>query len=201
MTDVTQAIAPKSDQMNADDLLQPRTIRITSVDVQATPEQPITIRFEGDNGRPWKPCKTAARCLATIWGTNSAQWIGLRCTIYNDPTVTWAGAAVGGIRVSHMEGLDKPRTLQLTKTRGKKGAVTIQPLLMAYAPPPPDPTKPAQDAARAAAAKGKAAFTEWWKANKDCHALVTDIMDDLKALTAKADAPPAQEADDDEPPL
>lgn len=201
MTDVTQAIAPKSDQINADDLIQPRTIKITAVDVQSTPEQPITIRFEGDNGRPWKPCKTAARCLASIWGTNSAQWIGLHCTIYNDPTVTWAGAAVGGVRVSHMEGIDKPRTLQLTKTRGKKGAVTIQPLQIADAPPPPDP-KPAQDAARAAAANGKAAFTEWWKANKDCHALVTDIMDDLKALTAKADtAPPAPEADDDEPPL
>lgn len=199
MTDVTQAIAPKSDQINADDLIQPRTIKITSVDVQPTPEQPITIHFEGDNGRPWKPCKTAARCLATIWGTNSAQWIGLHCTIYNDPTVTWAGAAVGGVRVSHMEGLDKPRTLQLTKTRGKKGAVTIQPLQVADAPPPADP-KPAQDAARAAAANGKAAFTEWWKANKDCHALVTDIMDDLKALTAKADAPVDHGADD-EPPL
>lgn len=199
MTDVTQAIAPKSDQINADDLIQPRTIKITSVDVQPTPEQPITIHFEGDNGRPWKPCKTAARCLATIWGTNSAQWIGLHCTIFNDPTVTWAGAAVGGVRVSHMEGLDKPRTLQLTKTRGKKGAVTIQPLQVADAPPPPDP-KPAQDAARAAAANGKAAFTEWWKANKASHALVTDIMDDLKALTAKADAPVDQGADD-EPPL
>lgn len=200
MTDVTQAIAPKSDQMNADDLLQPRTIRITDVSVQATPEQPITVRFEGDNGRPWKPCKTAARCLATIWGTNSAQWIGLSCTLYNDPTVTWAGAAVGGIRVSHMEGLDKPRTLQLTKTRGKKGAVTIQPLLMADAPPLPDP-KPAQDAARAAASQGKAAFTEWWKANKGSHALVTGIMDDLKALTAQADATPPEQEADDEPPL
>ena len=202
MTDVTSALAPKSDQLNADDLLQPRTIRIASVDVQPTPDQPITIRFDGDNGRPWKPCKTAARCLASIWGTNSAQWIGLSCTIYNDPTVTWAGAAVGGVRVSHMEGIDKPRTLQLTKTRGKKGAVTIQPLILSDAPPPPDPTD-ARNAAKAAAANGKAAFTEWWKANKESHALVMDIMDQLKELTAKADAQPEPDAggNDDEPPI
>lgn len=202
MTDVTSALAPKSDQLNADDLLQPRTICIASVDVQSTPEQPITIRFDGDNGRPWKPCKTAARCLASIWGTNSAQWIGLSCTIFNDPTVTWAGAAVGGVRVSHMEGIDKPRTLQLTKTRGKKGAVTIQPLILADAPPPPDPTD-AQNAAKAAASNGKAAFTEWWKSNKESHALVMDIMDQLKELTAKADAQPAPDAgnDYDDPPI
>jgi len=196
MTDVTQAIAPKSDQMNADDLLQPRTIRITEVSVQATPEQPIAVRFDGDSGRPWKPCKTAARCLATIWGTNSAQWIGLHCTIYNDPTVTWAGAAVGGIRVSHMEGIDKPRTLQLTKTRGKKGAVTIQPLILADAPPPPDPTD-AQNEAREAASQGKAAFVEWWKSNKAAHELVKPIMTELQAATAAADAG----VNDDEPPL
>ena len=196
MTDVTSALAPKSDQLNADDLLQPRTIRITAVDVQPTPEQPITIRFDGDNGRPWKPCKTAARCLASIWGTNSAQWIGLSCTIYNDPTVTWAGAAVGGVRVSHMEGIDKPRTLQLTKTRGKKGAVTIQPLILADAPPPPDPTD-AQNAARKAASQGKATFVAWWKANKAAHDLVNPIMDELKAATAEADAG----GNDDEPPI
>lgn len=196
MTDVTQAIAPKSDQLNADDLLQPRTIKITDVSVKATPEQPIHIRFEGDNGRPWKPCKTAARCLATIWGTNSAQWVGLSCTIYNDPTVTWAGAAVGGVRVSHMEGIDKPRTLQLTKTRGKKGAVTIQPLVMADAPSPPD-AGPAQANARAEAAKGRDAFMVWWKANPGAHDMVKPIMDELKETMTQADAA----SNDDEPPI
>ena len=196
MTDVTNAIAPKSDQLNADDLLQPRTIKITDVSVQATPEQPISIRFEGDNNRPWKPCKTAARCLATIWGTNSAQWVGLSCTIFNDPTVTWAGAAVGGVRVSHMQGIDKPRTLQLTKTRGKKGAVTIQPLILADAPPPPDP-KPAQDDARQAATLGRDGFMVWWKANPGAHDMVKPIMDELKATMTTSDAA----SNDDEPPI
>ena len=182
MTDVTQAIAPKSDQLNADDLINPRTIRITEVKVQATPEQPIWINFEGDTGRPWKPCKTSARCLASIWGTQSAQWIGMSCTIYNDPTVTWGGAAVGGIRVSHMEGIDSPRTLQLTKTRGKKGAVIIQPLTIK--PRVEVSALDAQTAARNAARQGKASFAAWWKSNPDARDLVKPILAELQELTA-----------------
>ena len=129
--DITKAIAPKSDQLNADDLLAgPRTIRIRDVQVSVG-EQPVSVFFDNDEGRPWKPSKTAMRCLASIWGANAAKWIGMRVTLYNDESVTWAGAAVGGIRVSAIEGISAPRTLQLTKTRGKKVAVTIQPLVVA----------------------------------------------------------------------
>lgn len=129
--DITRAIAPKSDQLNADDLLAgPRTIRIRDVHVSVG-EQPVSVFFDGDDNRPWKPSKTAMRCLALIWGANAAKWIGMHVTLYNDESVTWAGAAVGGIRVSAIEGISAPRTLQLTKTRGKKVAVTIQPLVVA----------------------------------------------------------------------
>lgn len=199
MTDVTQVIQAKSDQLNADDLMQPRTIRITGVKVQAIPEQPIWVSFEGDNGRPWKPCKTAARCLAAIWGTQSAQWVGMSCTIYNDPTVTWGGAAVGGIRVSHMEGIDAPRTLQLTKTRGKKGAIIIKPFRVDASPKPDVATPDAMDAARQAARGGKASFAAWWKANPDSHAAVMGIKDELAKLRDDAEA--AKVVNDDEPPI
>ena len=126
--DITRAIAPKSDQLNADDLLTgPRTIRIR--DVKNTGgDQPVSVYFDGDDGKPWKPAKSALRVLAAVWGANASKWIGMSCKIYNDESVTWAGVAVGGIRVSAMEGLSQPRTLQLTKTRGKKDPVTIQPL-------------------------------------------------------------------------
>ncbi|MCZ4366652.1 hypothetical protein [Sulfitobacter dubius] len=128
--DITKAISPKSDQLNADDLLVgPRTIRIRDVQV-SNGEQPVSIFFDGDDNKPWKPAKSALRVLAAVWGGNAAKWIGMHCTLFNDESVTWAGVAVGGIRVSHMEGLSKPRTLNLTKTRGKKAAVTIQPLII-----------------------------------------------------------------------
>lgn len=200
--DVSKAIRAKSDQLNADDLIGgPMTIRIRDVDVRDTVEQPISIFFDGDDGKPWKPCKTATRCLAAIWGKNASQWIGLHCTIYNDPTVTWAGAQVGGIRVSHMEGLDKPRTLKLAKTRGKKGAVTIQPLQIEPQHPKQYIQK-AQEEARKAARKGKDAFTAWWKANHDKQDAAKAIMDELKGLAEKADKPtPVPEIDDDEIPM
>ncbi|TCO70246.1 hypothetical protein [Rhodovulum euryhalinum] len=128
--DITAAIRPKSDQLNADDLLTgPRTIRIRDVQV-VSGEQPVSVFFDGDEGRPWKPAKSALRVLAAVWGPDASRWVGMHCTIYNDETVTWAGVAVGGIRVSAMEGLSQPRTLMLTKTRGRKAGVTIQPLVV-----------------------------------------------------------------------
>lgn len=131
MTDVTKAISPKSDQQNADDFMTgPKTVRITEVKVASAAEQPVWVYFDGCDNKPWKPSKTSLRCLASIWGADSSKWVGLHCTLYNDPEVQWGGMKVGGIRVSHMEGLDSPRTLMLTKTRGKKGATVIKPLVV-----------------------------------------------------------------------
>lgn len=200
--DVTKAIEPKSDQLNADSLITgPRTIRIRDVQVNGEAEQPVWIFFDGDDNKPWKPCKSAMRCLASIWGANAAQWIGMHCTIYNDPTVTWAGVAVGGIRVSHMEGLDKPRQLQLTKTRGKKGAVTIQPLEVSGQPDTVIDVEAIHTEAREHANKGKDAFTKWWQANPDVRDTAKQIMDELKKLAAKADDANVPEVDDDETPM
>lgn len=162
--DVTKAIEPKSDQLNSDDLLTgPRTIRIRDVKIQATAEQPVWIYFDGDNNKPWKTAKTSTRTLAAIWGPDASKWVGLSCTIYCDPTVTWGGAAVGGIRVSHMEGLTSPRTLMLTKTRGKKGATVIKPLEVQKVSAKTEPTTrdlPAEiQAAKSMTADEK---KEWW---------------------------------------
>ena len=129
--DINKAIAPKSDQLNADDLIGgPRTIRLRDVrDVGG--EQPIHIFFDGDNGRPWKPSKTALRCMVAVWGDDTDKWAGMHCTIFNDENVKWAGVPVGGIRISHMEGLSKPRTLMLAVAKSKRAGTTIQPLKVA----------------------------------------------------------------------
>lgn len=187
MIDVSKAIEPKSDQQNADDLLSgPRTICIRDVQMnEAAKEQKLWIYFHGDDNKPWKPSKTATRVLASIWGVDGAKWIGKHCTIYCDPTVTWAGQEVGGIRVSHMEGLDKPRKLMLTKTRGKRDGVTIQPLQIKGAEPT-DHTA-SQEAARDAARGGKAVFAKWWKDNPDGREGANLILDELKAISAEAD--------------
>ena len=164
--DVTKAIEPKSDQLNADDLLTgPRTIRIRDVKVQAGQEQPVWIYFDGDNNKPWKSSKTGTRTLAAIWGADASKWVGLHCTIYCDPEVTWGGMKVGGIRVSHMEGLDAPRTLMLTKTRGKKGATVIKPLVLEKQTQFSDTPAVDRTALKAAVdkfAKDNTGKAEWW---------------------------------------
>lgn len=176
--DVTKAIEPKSDQLNADDLLTgSRTIRIREVKVSHGQEQPVWIYFDGDNNKPWKSSKTGTRTLAAIWGPDASKWIGLSCTIYCDPDVTWGGAKVGGIRVSHMEGLTAPRTLMLTKTRGKKGATVIKPLEVVTTPPAPTINRAALQA-EAEAAKDMNADDKrkWWQSkSKDEQAVLREF--------------------------
>ena len=186
--DVTKAIEPRSDQQNADDYLAgPETVKIESVEIKSTSEQPVWIHLVGKKGKPFKPSKTALRCLALVWGPDASKWAGLSMTLYNDPDVTWAGMKVGGIRISHMEGLTEPRTLMLTKTRGKKAATVIKPLKVDNTPAADNTAT--QDAAREAAKKGKASFTDWWKSvDGNARDAVKPIMDELKRLSDEADS-------------
>ncbi len=132
MTYISQTIIPKSDQLNADDLIAgPKTIRITSVTV-ATGDQPVSVFFEGDNGKPWKPCKSMRRALAKIWGVDSSAYIGNRLTLFCEGSVKWGGKAVGGIRISHASGLDGPVTFALTESRGSRLPYTIKPIVETY---------------------------------------------------------------------
>lgn len=132
--DMSKVIAPKSDQMNADDLVAgPRTIRVTGVDIKAG-EQPISVHFEGDNGKPWKPCKTTARLMVAAWGPDASQYKGRSLTLYRDPTVKWAGMEVGGIRISHMSHIDADMVYAATVTKGKRAPIRVKPLKAEVAP-------------------------------------------------------------------
>ncbi len=124
--EVRASIVPKSDQLNADDLLTgPITVKITKVS-RGDKDQPISVAIEGH--QPFKPCKSMRRVLIATWGEDSKAWIGQRMTLFCDPAVMWAGVKVGGIRISHLSGMEVPRNFLLTKSRGKRAEVTIQPL-------------------------------------------------------------------------
>ena len=132
--EVLASIVPKSDQLNADDLLTgPITVKITKVS-RGNKEQPISVVIEGR--QPFKPCKSMRRVLISTWGDDPAAWIGQQMTLFCDPTVKWHGVKVGGIRISHLSGLEKPKTFLLTKTRGTKAEVTILPIQTEPAKPP-----------------------------------------------------------------
>jgi hypothetical protein len=131
MADVTKAIEPRSDQMNAEDLLGgPRTFTITRVVVRDSPEQPISVWFaEFPQGRPWKPAKTMSKLMALAWTAESDRWVGHRVTLYCDPDVKFGPAVMGGIRISHMSGIGpKPLSANLATTRGKRAPYTALPI-------------------------------------------------------------------------
>lgn len=131
--DMTQFIAPKSDQLNADDLIGgPRTITVTRVTGnEGNAEQPVNVFFDGDDGKPFRPCKSMRRVMVKLWGADASKYAGRSMTIFRDPKVKWGGMEVGGIRISHMTGIDKPETMALTETRSARKPYTVQPLKVA----------------------------------------------------------------------
>ena len=115
MTDVSFAMEAKSDQLNAADIMAcDRVIKITRVDVKKG-EQPVSVYFEGDNNRPWKPSKGMIRILAGAWGAESTEWIGKHAQLYFEPTVKYAGKEVGGIRIKALSDIPE-RGLQFSLT-------------------------------------------------------------------------------------
>lgn len=197
MTDMSQFIAPKSDQLNADDLIAgPRTITVTRVTAQPdAAEQPVSIHFEGDNGKPFKPCKSMRRVLVAVWGADSSKYPGRSMTLYRDPSVKFGGIEVGGIRISHATHIDGPQTMALTASRAQRKPYTVQPLQIA--PKASDEqVRQIHEEARGEARKGKTAFIAWWKANKgDRQTVAGQIITELQQIATEADAAPG----DDDP--
>lgn len=129
MTDMKSVIVPKSDQLNADSLIGgPITVTIREVAIRPGTEQPVSIFYEGDDGNPWKPCKSMSRVLVAAWGPDAKVYNGRSLTLYRDPSVKWAGMEVGGIRISHMSHMDRPMTMALTATKGSRKPYTVEPL-------------------------------------------------------------------------
>jgi hypothetical protein len=141
MIDMRMTIVPKSDQLNADDLIgTTKTIRIIKVSRCTDGDQPIAIHFEGDDGKPFKPGKSMRRVMVYTWGADGSNYEGRSMTLYRDEKVKFGGLLVGGIRISHMSDIKAPITMALTETRGMKKGFTVQPLKVeaTKAEPPAD---------------------------------------------------------------
>lgn len=130
-----KSIEPKSDQLNADDLVGGAlTVRIKDVKRGKTQEQPVFLELDGYAGRPYKPCKSMRRVLIQLWGDRPSEWAGRSMTLFCDADVMFGGLKVGGIRISHLSHIEAEATLLLTTTRGKRGAYKIQPLAVQESP-------------------------------------------------------------------
>ena len=138
VSDLRFTIVPKSDQLNAEQLLSGSlTIAVTEVAVSDSAEQPVTIHYAGDDGRPFKPCKTMRKVLIFAWGQDGSEWAGKSMTLYNDASVRFGGAAVGGIRISHLSHIERDISVSLTATKGKKALHTVKVLRAVAAPKVP----------------------------------------------------------------
>ena len=121
MTDLSFALEAKSDQLNAVDIMGAEpVIRVRDVVVKKG-EQPVSVYFDGDNNRPWKPSKGMLRILAGAWGRDSSAWVGKHAQLYFEPTVRYAGQEVGGIRIRALSDIDqRGLTFALTINRQKR---------------------------------------------------------------------------------
>ena len=137
--DMTSTIQPRSDQLNADDLLTgPMTVTITEV-TQGNAEQPVNVNTVETPGRPYKPSKSMRRVMVAAWGKDATAYAGRRMTLYCNPKIKFGGQEVGGIEISHMSDIDGDLKVSLTATRGKKKLHTVKPLAA------PTPYAPSQD--------------------------------------------------------
>lgn len=125
--DLTESIAPRSDQINADDLVGgPITYTVREV-IAGKAESPFDFLLV-ETDRAYRPSKTMRRVIVAAWGPEAANYVGRRLTLYREPSIKFGGQTVGGIRVSHMSHIDQRVEVMLQVTRGKREKFTVDPL-------------------------------------------------------------------------
>jgi hypothetical protein len=189
---LSESIVPKSDQLNAEDLLAgPRTVTIEKV-TAGTSEQPVNVHLVEMPGRPYRPSKTMRRVMVACWGPDAAVYVGRRMTLYRDPAVKFGGMAVGGIKISHLSNIDKRTTLALTETRGKRAPHVVEPLPVA-------PVSAVDWQAEIEACAGdRDALREVWTRARDAQAGPV-VAAAIRAASSAAQAAPDGEIVDDPP--
>lgn len=165
------ALAPKSDQLNADDLITGAIdIVVRKVTIAASGQQRISLFYHGDNNKPYKPGKMMGRLIMELWSNEPSKWLAQGLRLYRDPEVTMKAEKVGGIRISHLTGIDKETEVTLTVSKGVRKTFTVYPLVATAPKPVATPAaaaapKPISAETKAAgdteAAKGVVAYTTW----------------------------------------
>lgn len=169
--DITNALAPKSDQLDAVDLLgsPPQVFTITDVS-EGNAEQPVNIRL-AEFPRVWRPSKGMLRVLAGCWGKETATWVGRRVELYCDPDVMFGPDRVGGVRISRLSHIEKRTSVPMIIKRGKGGSWNVDPL--PDAPASTDPT-PATEA------RINELTTEWFDADDERKAAIQAEVEALR---------------------
>jgi len=175
-TALQQALAPKSDQLNADDLIAANiTIVIAKVSINLGSEQKIIINYYNDNGKPWKPSKGMGRVLTEILGGDPDKWVGETVELFRNKEIRFGKEKCGGIQIAGMSAVRNVTTLLITTSKGKKSSITINPIAALGNAPVQQPQQQTQQPApesnpkrdwavklKAAVNYGSAAVDEVW---------------------------------------
>lgn len=187
--DITDALAPTSDQLDAVELVNPRTFTIDTGSSlgQRDGKTVAEIRLTGFP-RVWRPSKGMLDVLAACWGTDAKQWVGRRVTVYNDPEVMFGRDKVGGIRISHLSHIDKARVVTIRASgAGRKQSWRVEPL------PDVMPVQTEPTAADVAACTDLDALKGMWRTSG------VERRAQITARVAELNAPAAPPEPDDGP--
>lgn len=170
--DIANSLAPRSDQVNADDLVAgPMTVTVREV-IKGKAEQPYDFLLV-ETDRAYRPGVTMRRLIAAAWGTNGDQYVGRRLTLYRDPSIRFGKDVVGGIRISHMSHIDKRVEVKLQVTRGKRETFTVEPLI----------ESPALTGDDINGATDVGVLSEMWKAHPGQRAAIEARVAEIKAAS------------------
>ena len=181
MNDFQAALAPRSDQINASDLIAgDMTITIEAVKVTPGQEQPVSMNFAG-SGKVFRPCKSMCRVMVAAWGPDAKAYVGRSLTLYRDPKVKWGGMEVGGIRISHMSHIEREMVMALTMTKKERAPYRVKPLAV---------ERPAAADRATLAAKALVERMQTARTVEDLEALTVDpkVIEQRKWLAAKRPA-------------
>lgn len=129
MADISETLAPKSEQLDNIDLRNgpPRVFTVTKVDVRPGSDQPVSVHL-AEFPRPWKPGKNMRRVLAYCWGRESDNWIGKRVELYADEKVKFGNETPGGTRIGRLSGIDGTKHVPILVSQGRAGTYKVEPL-------------------------------------------------------------------------
>lgn len=181
MVDISDTLAPNSDQLDAIDLLGGARIFTVSGVAKNNAEQPLNVHL-AEFPRVWRPGKSMRRVLAACWGTDASQWTGRRVELYCDPDVIFGKEKVGGTRISRLSHIDGIQRVPLLVSRGKSQVYVVEPL--PDAPQQPAPITPDEVTACTTEDELRALY----KATSDetIHALIMARVEELRAPKAEA---------------
>ena len=169
--DISDTLAPNSDQLDAVDLLGgPQTFTVAKVS-RNSGDQPVNVHL-AEFPRVWRPGKSMRRVLAHCWGPDASQWVGRRVTLYCDESVTFGNDVVGGTRISHLSHIGKRKSVPLLAGHKRSIVYKVEPL--------PDDAPAATSAPDPTEAKIAALTEEWHTADPERKAAIQAEVEALR---------------------